>query len=78
MQFGAGSFQIQRVTPVSTGIVLQVSSLMSSRISVVRCRQCSSGHLQPSMITGQGRGIRVKALERLALPPGAPRVLSGD
>jgi hypothetical protein len=48
------------------------------RISVVRCRQCSSGHLQPSMITGQGRGIRVKALERLALPPGAPRVLAGD
>ena len=48
------------------------------RISVVRCRQCSSGHLQPSMITGQGRGIRVKALERVALPPGAPRVIAGD
>jgi hypothetical protein len=48
------------------------------RIGLVRCRQCSSGHLQPSMITGQGRGIRVKALERLALPPGAPRVIGGD
>jgi len=48
------------------------------RISVVRCRQCSSGHLQPSMMTGQGRGIRVKALERMALPPGAPRVIAGD
>jgi hypothetical protein len=47
-------------------------------IRLARCRQCSSGHLQPSMITGQGRGIRVKALERLILPPGAPRVIAGD
>ncbi|HLK91418.1 MAG TPA: hypothetical protein VKZ18_16085 [Polyangia bacterium] len=47
-------------------------------IRLARCRQCSSGHLQPQMITGQGRGIRVKALERLALPPGAPRVIAGD
>jgi hypothetical protein len=30
------------------------------------------------MITGQGRGIRIKALDRLSLPPGAPRVIAGD
>jgi hypothetical protein len=47
-------------------------------IRLARCRQCSSGHLQPSMISGQGRGIRVKALARLVLPPGAPRVIAGD
>jgi hypothetical protein len=30
------------------------------------------------MVTGQGRGIRVKALEKMALPPDATRVLAGE
>jgi hypothetical protein len=48
------------------------------RVALVRCRQCSAGHLQPSMLTGQGRGIRVQALSRLPLPADATRILAGD
>ena len=48
------------------------------RVRLVRCRQCSEGHLQPAMVTGQGKAIRVKALEKLALPPDATRILAGE
>jgi len=48
------------------------------RVRLVRCRECGSGHIQPAMVTGQGRGIRVKALEKMALPPDATRVLAGE
>ncbi len=48
------------------------------RVRLVRCRQCGGGHLQPAMVTGQGRAIRVKALEKLALPPDATRILAGE
>jgi hypothetical protein len=47
------------------------------RVGLVRCRQCANGHLQPAMITGQGRGIRVKSLGRLPLPADATRVIAG-
>jgi hypothetical protein len=47
------------------------------RVGLVRCRQCSSGYLQPSVVTGQGQGIRVKALERYGLQPDAVRILAG-
>jgi hypothetical protein len=45
------------------------------RVGLVRCRQCSDGYLQPSMITGQGRGIKVKALARVPLQSDAVRVI---
>jgi hypothetical protein len=48
------------------------------RVRLVRCRQCSDGHIQPAMVTGQGRGIRVKALDKLPLPPDATRILAGE
>jgi hypothetical protein len=48
------------------------------RVRLVRCRECGGGHIQPAMVTGQGRGIRVKALEKMALPPDATRVLAGE
>ena len=48
------------------------------RVRLVRCRQCSDGHIQPAMVTGQGRAIRVKALDRLPLPPDATRILAGE
>jgi len=38
------------------------------RLALVRCRQCSAGHLQPTMLTGRGRAIRVQALTKLPLP----------
>jgi len=47
------------------------------RVRLVRCRECGGGHIQPAMVTGQGRAIRVKALEKLALPPDATRILAG-
>jgi hypothetical protein len=48
------------------------------RVGLVRCRQCSAGHLQPAMMTGQGRGIRVHPLARLPLPPDATRIIAGE
>jgi hypothetical protein len=45
------------------------------RLGLVRCRACSAGHLQPSFITGRGRGIRVKALDRLPLRAEVTHVL---
>jgi len=48
------------------------------RVRLVRCRQCSDGHIQPAMVTGQGRSIRVKALDKLPLPPDATRILAGE
>lgn len=48
------------------------------RFGLARCRQCSQGHLQPAMMNGQGRGLRVRALDRLPLPPDAIRLLAGD
>jgi len=48
------------------------------RVGLVRCRECSAGHLQPAMMTGQGRGIRVQPLARLPLPPDATRVIAGE
>ena len=48
------------------------------RVRLVRCRECGSGHIQPAMVTGQGRGIRVKALEKMPLSPDATRVLAGE
>jgi hypothetical protein len=48
------------------------------RFALARCRQCSAGHLQPSMITGQGRAIRVKALDRVPLPADATRIIAGE
>jgi hypothetical protein len=48
------------------------------RIGLVRCRQCASGYLQPSMMTGQGQGIKVQALDRLPLQPDAVRVIAGS
>jgi hypothetical protein len=48
------------------------------RFGLVRCRQCSSGFLQPAMITGQGRGIRVQSLDRVALPADATRIVADN
>ena len=48
------------------------------RVRLVRCRECGSGHIQPAMVTGQGRGIRVNALEKMPLPPDATRVLAEE
>jgi len=48
------------------------------RVRLVRCRQCSEGHLQPAMVTGQGRAMRAQALEKLPLPPDATRILVGE
>ena len=48
------------------------------RFGVVHCRQCSGGFVQPSMITGKGRGIRVQRLDRLPLPADAVRVITGS
>ena len=48
------------------------------RVRLVRCRECGSGHIQPAMVTGQGRGIRVKALAKMPLPPDATRILVGE
>ena len=45
------------------------------RVRLVRCRECGGGHIQPAMVTGQGRGIKVKSLEKMPLPPDAMRVL---
>jgi hypothetical protein len=47
------------------------------RISLVRCRACAAGYLQPAMMTGQGRAIRVSKLDRLNLPPDAVRLMAG-
>jgi len=46
------------------------------RFSLVRCRQCTAGWLQPAMITGQGRGIRVSALDRVTMPEGTARMIT--
>ena len=48
------------------------------RVRLVRCRECGGGHIQPAMVTGQGRGIQVKALEKMPLPADATRVLAGE
>jgi hypothetical protein len=48
------------------------------RVRLVRCRQCSEGHIQPAMVSGQGRAMRVQALEKLPLPPDATRILAGE
>ena len=46
------------------------------RVGLVCCRQCAVGHLQPAMMTGQGRGIRVHPLARLPLPADATRIIT--
>jgi hypothetical protein len=46
------------------------------RLGLVRCRRCSSGFVQPAMITGKGRGIRVQRLARLPLSPDAVRTIA--
>jgi len=48
------------------------------RVGLVHCRQCSAGYLQPAMITGQGRGIRVRALDRMAMPDGTARAIADE
>jgi len=48
------------------------------RVRLVRCRECSHGHIQPAMVSGQGRGMRVKALDKMPLPPDATRILAGE
>jgi hypothetical protein len=65
--------------PSGGGEVRRINRLPARlRVRLVRCRQCGGGHIQPAMVTGQGRGIRVKALDRLPLPPDATRLLAGE
>ncbi len=65
--------------PAGGGEARRVNRLPARlRVRLVRCRECGSGHIQPAMVTGQGRGIRVKALEKMPLPPDATRVLAGE
>ena len=46
------------------------------RIGLVSCRQCAAGYLQPAMMTGQGRAIKVRKLDRLAMPDGTARMIA--
>lgn len=65
--------------PASGGDARRVNRLPARlRMRLVRCRQCGEGHVQPAMVTGQGRGIRVKALDKMPLPPDATRILAGE
>jgi len=47
------------------------------RFALVRCRHCSSGFLQPDLITGQGHGTRVQTLAHVPLPREAIQLLAG-
>jgi hypothetical protein len=46
------------------------------RVGLVHCRNCGSGWLQPALITGQGRGMRVELLGRHDLPSDATHLLA--
>jgi hypothetical protein len=46
------------------------------RLRLVHCRNCGSGYLQPTMITGHGRGVRVQHLARAVLTADATHLLA--
>jgi hypothetical protein len=65
--------------PAGGGAARKINRLPARlRVRLVRCRECGGGHIQPAMVTGQGRGIKVKSLEKMPLPPDATRVLAGE
>jgi hypothetical protein len=46
------------------------------RVVLASCRQCFAGHLQPAVMTGQGRGIRVRPLPAIPLRADAARMIA--
>jgi hypothetical protein len=46
------------------------------RLRVVHCRNCGAGYVQPTMITGHGRRIRLAQLARADLTPDATHLLA--
>jgi hypothetical protein len=46
------------------------------RVRLVHCRSCGSGYLQPTIMTGQGRGIRLQNLQRADVTPDVAHLLA--
>jgi hypothetical protein len=46
------------------------------RLQLVHCRSCGAGYLQPTVITGHGRGIRLEHLAHAELTPDATHLLA--
>jgi hypothetical protein len=46
------------------------------RLSLVHCRSCGKGYLQPTIMTGQGRGIRLEHLARTDVTPDVAHLLA--
>jgi hypothetical protein len=60
--------------PTAFGAVNRLPARL--RLALVGCRSCANGYIQPAMITGQGRGIRIQKLEQLPLQPDAVRLMT--
>jgi hypothetical protein len=50
--------------------------LQRLRLRLAHCRSCRAGFIQPTMISGHGRGIRLQHLARADVPPEATRLLA--
>jgi hypothetical protein len=65
--------------PIRGGEARRIDRLPARlRLRLVGCRACSDGYIQPAMITGQGRAIRVQALAQLPLRADAVRIIASS